>query len=129
MSMTAQPTPQTTPTDHLSVSTGKGSSRQRLQQAIEHAAHLLPAQGPITVFIHHNTLHALEHLHFEEAVTEGARIFGCQPYLAEAQYRKHLERGRIRHSDLSAILLEDLGDDADVLIGPFGTRFHLRLAM
>jgi hypothetical protein len=30
----------------------------RLRQAVEHAAHLLPMQGPIGVFVHHNTLHA-----------------------------------------------------------------------
>jgi uncharacterized protein YbcC (UPF0753/DUF2309 family) len=129
MTMTAQPASHATPSGRLTISTAGDSSLKRLEQAIEHAAHLLPSQGPITVFIHHNTLHALEHLHFEDAVEEGARIFGCQPYLAESQYRRHLERGRIRQSDLSAILLEDLGDDADVLIGPFGTRFHLRLAM
>src|SRR5687768_4959242 len=89
----------------------------RLEQALEHAAHLLPAQGPITVFIHHNTLHALEDLPFEEAVKQGAKTFGCQPYLSEAQYRQHLSRGRIRPEDLYAVLLDDLGDDADVLIG------------
>ena len=43
---------------------GKESASRlhRLEQAINHAAHLLPAQGPITVFIHHNTLHAFEEL-------------------------------------------------------------------
>src|SRR5882724_3009518 len=28
--------------------------RQQLLHAVEHAAHFLPAQGPIGVFIHHN---------------------------------------------------------------------------
>ncbi len=100
-----------------------------LQHAIEHAAHLLPAQGPITVFVHHNTLHAFEDLPFDEAVLQGARIFGCEPYLSEENYREMLVRERIRLDDLAAVLLEDLGDEADTLVGFLGTRYHLRLAM
>jgi uncharacterized protein YbcC (UPF0753/DUF2309 family) len=105
------------------------SGLSHLEHVIEHAAHLLPAQGPITVFIHHNTLHALEDLPFDEAVKKGSRVFGCQPYLPEDQYRQHLARGRIRPEDISSVLLEDLGNAGDVLIGMFGTRYHLRLAM
>ena len=41
---------------------GASDTRDRLAKAIEHAAHYLPAQGPISVCIHHNTLHAFEHL-------------------------------------------------------------------
>jgi len=100
-----------------------------LQDLIEHAAHLLPAQGPITAFVHHNTLHAFEHLPFEEAVLRGAQVFGCHPYLTEARYRQELARGRIRHEDIEEALIEDLGDAADELLGFLGTRFHLRQAM
>lgn len=100
-----------------------------LQEQIEHAAHLLPSQGPITVFVHHNTLHALEDLPFDEAVQLGARIFGCQPYLAEESYRGKLAEGRIRLEDLADVLLEDLGDAAEALLGRLGTRYHLRLTM
>src|SRR5438874_4570584 len=91
----------------------QGSLLPRLQTVIEHAAHLLPAQGPITVFIHHNTLHAFEHLPFLEAVRKGARVFSCQPFLSKDRYREALGRGRIRAADLEAVLREDLGPRAD----------------
>ncbi|MBX6311501.1 MAG: DUF2309 domain-containing protein [Isosphaeraceae bacterium] len=100
-----------------------------LEHLIEHAAHLLPSQGPITVFVHHNTLHAFEHLPFDEAVREGAATYGCHPYLPEEFYRREVARGRIRPDDLAAVLIDDLGEDADFLIGFMGTRYHLRLAM
>jgi uncharacterized protein YbcC (UPF0753/DUF2309 family) len=96
---------------------------------LEHAAHLLPTQGPLAVFVHHNTLHAFEHLPFAEAVKTAGEVYGCEPYLAEERYREFLARGRIRDDDLTAVLEEDLGDVADELVGLMGTRFHLRLAM
>lgn len=100
-----------------------------LQEAIEQAAHLLPSQGPITVFIHHNTLHAFEEMPFDEAVQKGARIFGCQPYLTEDRYREELVRGRIRFADLREVLREDLKQAADEKVLDFCTRLELRLAM
>jgi uncharacterized protein YbcC (UPF0753/DUF2309 family) len=100
-----------------------------LQEAIEHAAHLLPAQGPITVFIHHNTLHAFEDLPFEDAVKKGARVFGCHPYLTENRYRDKLLTGRIRFGDLQVVVEEDLGERAREKVLSLGTRLELRLAM
>ncbi len=102
---------------------------ESLRRAIEHASHLLPAQGPITVFIHHNTLHAFEDLSFEEAVIKGAETFGCHPYLPEDRYREELRRGRIRPEDIEAVLIEHLGDDGDTLLGFLGTRFRFRQAV
>ena len=89
----------------------------------------LPAQGPITVFVHHNTLHAFEHLGFDDGVKAGGRMFGCHAYLPEERYRQKLRRGRIRVEDLEAVLIDDLGDEADRLVASFGTRYALRLAM
>ena len=103
--------------------------RTAIKQCIEHATHYLPAQGPIAVFIHHNTLHAFEHMHFAEAVVEGAELFGCQPFLREDVYRNVLETGRITYEDLTHVLLDELGDCADSLLGFLGTRYHLRMAM
>ena len=101
----------------------------RLRRIIEHAAHLLPAQGPITAFVHHNTLHAFEDLPFEEAVVKGGETFGCHPFLPEHRYRDKLIRGRIRREDIEAELIDDLGDRGDELLGFLGTRFHLQMGM
>jgi uncharacterized protein YbcC (UPF0753/DUF2309 family) len=100
-----------------------------LQRSIEHAAHLLPSQGPITVFVHHNTLHAFEDLPFDQGVQQGGRTFGCNAYLPEERYRQKLARGRFRVADLEAVLIEDLGDEADRLVASFGTGYSLDLAM
>src|SRR5437899_737894 len=119
-------------TDHATsqqLHTDQESLLTSLQDRIEHASHLLPAQGPITVFIHHNTLHAFEDLPFHEAVKKGAHVFGCHPYLSEDRYREELRRGRIRFADLQEVLEEDLGEGAREEIPCFGTRLDLRLAM
>ena len=110
-------------------SANRDSRLSRLGEAIGHASHLLPAQGPITVFIHHNTLHAFEGLAFHDAVKKAAEVFGCQPYLSEDRYREALERGRIRFTDLQEVLERDLGERAREPIPCFGTRLDLRLGM
>jgi uncharacterized protein YbcC (UPF0753/DUF2309 family) len=101
----------------------------RLSHVIEHAAHLLPAQGPITVFIHHNTLHAFEDLPFHDAVKKASHVFNCQPYMTEERYRDQLKRGRIRFSELQEVLQRDLGNLTSQELPCFGTLVDLRLAM
>lgn len=106
-----------------------GERSHRLLEKIAHAAHLLPAQGPITAFVHHNTLHAFEELPFHEAVVQGGKTFGCHPYMPEEWYRNQMARGRILREDIEAVLIEDLSDEGDELLGFFGTRYHLRMAI
>ena len=96
-----------------------------LDRAVKHAGHLLPRQGPIGVFVHHNTLHAFEHLPFEDAVVEAANLFGAEPYMAEAAYRSELARGRIRIEDIDAVL----ATEPDEIVFPGLTRHSLRRAM
>ena len=100
-----------------------------LGEVIEVAAHLLPAQGPITVFIHHNTLHAFEDLPFTEAIKKGAKVFGCQPFLTKDRYREELSRGRIRFADLHAVLQSDLGPRREEKVIQLASRLELRMAM
>ena len=86
-----------------------GSTGRDVTGVIDRLANLLPAQGPISIFIHHNTLHAFEHLPFEQAVEQAAIELDREPYLAEPRYRDKLADGRIRAADVDALLAEQLG--------------------
>jgi hypothetical protein len=100
------------------------SHRDKLRQAVEHAAHYLPMQGPIGVFVHHNTLHAFQDLPFEQAVIQASQLFGAEPYMTEAAYRAELARGRI-HLDIDAVL----DSEPDAIVFPRLSRHSLRRAM
>jgi uncharacterized protein YbcC (UPF0753/DUF2309 family) len=97
---------------------------EQIRRSIDRAARFLPTQGPIDVFIHHNTLHAFEDEPFEEAVIRASRLFGTEPFLTESRYRQELARGRIRSGDLAAVLDADLGDRGGELLA--GGRVTLR---
>ncbi len=87
-------------------------------------AALLPAQGPIDVFIHHNTLHAFESEPFEEAVVRAAALFDTEPFLPESRYRECLAAGRIRAADIDAVL--ELHDPASLAATVAGGRITIR---
>jgi hypothetical protein len=99
--------------------------QQSLLRTIERLVHLLPAQGPISIFIHHNTLHAFEHLPFEAAVEDAAIRLGREPYLAESRYRDKLASGRIRPKDIDALIAEQLGASAAEDVAGVGSRLDL----
>src|SRR5438128_8475966 len=96
-----------------------------LAALIDRLAHLLPAQGPISIFIHHNPLHAFEHLPFEEAVERAAERLGCEPFLSEPRYRDKLASGRILAKDVEALLNEQLGARGASDVAGVGSRFDL----
>ena len=81
-------------------------------RAVARAHGILPDQGPIGVFIHHNTLHAFQHLPFHRGVQEGARVLGARPYLDLHEYREALAKGRIESQDVEAALARTLGERA-----------------
>src|SRR5439155_10509124 len=96
-----------------------------LGRVIDELAHLLPAQGPISIFIHHNTLHAFEDLPFEEAVERAGEELGCEPFLAESRYPDELASGRILAGDVEALLHEQLGQRGTEDVSGVSTRFDL----
>jgi uncharacterized protein YbcC (UPF0753/DUF2309 family) len=79
---------------------------EALRHAIAHAAHLLPIQGPIATFVHHNTLHAFEEQPFHAALAAASRALEFDPYLSIDTFRAHYARGRIDDDDLRFALLE-----------------------
>ncbi|XXY50317.1 DUF2309 domain-containing protein [Sorangium sp. So ce269] len=112
------------------------TAEERLRDIVQHAGHLLPAQGPIGVFVHHNTLHAFQHLSFHEALDEASAVFEAEPYLSEAEYRAQIASGRIRGEDIEAALAERSGERAEApgarpreRQGPLSRREIERLAL
>ncbi len=88
------------------------SAAGRLRSVVDQAASLLPAQGPIGIFVHHNPLHAFEDLTFEDAVIQAGQLLGAEPYMSEPDYRRELARGRIQLVDIDAVL--DQENDAHI---------------
>jgi len=110
----------------LATSNHDHDPRRQLRRMVDHAAHLLPAQGPIGVFIHHNTLHSFQHLPFEQAVMEASRLYGTEPYLSEDAYRKEFDAGRIMAEDIREVVRRE--PDAVVIPGRL-QRHALREAL
>ncbi|QDU98908.1 DUF2309 domain-containing protein [Lignipirellula cremea] len=100
-----------------------------LRHMVEHAAHLLPAQGPIEAFVHHNTLHAFEEQSFDEAVKLGMARYHAEPYLSELKFRQLYTAGRITDHDLEAAIHDDLGERSNEQINGLGTRCEIRYGM
>lgn len=89
---------------------GVAGWRVALEAALEAAARNLPAQGPISIFIHHNTLHAFEELPFERAVVEGGQLLGCEPFLGANVYREAVANGRITRPALRSTVVAELSE-------------------
>ncbi len=102
---------------------------ERIQAIIDRIAMLLPSQGPITAFVFLNPLQALEEMPFDQGVLKGARLFDCDPYFKEEQFRKLIAHGRIREQDLDAVLQDDLGERATESIALMATRFEIHKAL
>lgn len=81
----------------------------RVHEALTHLKEWVPSQGPIGVFVHHNTLHHFEHLPFEKAVEDVGRTVGAEPYLRHGEYLAAWCSGRILDEAVRKALRTALG--------------------
>lgn len=92
--------------------------RERIRHLVHHLEHVLPAQAPIKEFVHHNTLHGYQHLHFTSALKASRELTGAAGYLSPERYRALYAEGRINAEDLTATLRDQLGDEVDQPLWP-----------
>ena len=84
-----------------------------LEHILPMLKHFLPAQAPLKDFVHHNTLHAFQHLPFFQALKQAGKQFGYRGFLPLAQYRNLYREGRIKGQVLQRILEEQFGEQAN----------------
>ena len=79
---------------------------------IDELKHLLPSQQALKDFIHHNVLHAFQHMKFYDAIFKASGIFGFQVHLQLVEYRELYKTGRIRNDVLEMVVAGKKGMDA-----------------
>ena len=69
------------------------AQRMELRSYVQLAGEAIAQYWPMRTFIHHNPLHGLEALPFDEAVKRGAHLFGGRGYLHNEIFRGYLQQG------------------------------------
>ncbi|MGZ8380798.1 MAG: DUF2309 domain-containing protein [Nitrospira sp.] len=80
------------------------SRRMELRGVVRLAGEVIAQYWPMRTFVHHNPLHSIEYLPFEEAVKRGKQFMGGNGYLPNPLYREYLKAGRIRATHLDDAL-------------------------
>jgi uncharacterized protein YbcC (UPF0753/DUF2309 family) len=91
--------------------------RMALRGIVRLAGEVIAQYWPMRTFIHHNPLHSLEYLPFDETVRRGRQFLGGRGYLSGDTFRRYLRSGRIllRHLDHA---LQPLARGGSVTVGP-----------
>lgn len=103
------------------------------EHVLHELKHFLPSQQALRDFIHHNSLHAFQHMKFYEGVFKASRIFGFQVHLQLSEYREMYKTGRIREDILDMIIAGKKGKNAagtwkeNLISKPYDTINHPRI--
>lgn len=79
------------------------------EHVLHNLKHYLPSQTPLKDFIHHNSLHAFQHLKFYNAIFKASKIFGYQVTLQLQEFRELYKIGRIKKDVLDKIISDRKG--------------------
>ena len=79
---------------------------------IHELKHFLPSQQALKDFIHHNSLHAFQHMKFYDAIFKASKIFGFQVHLQLSEFRELHQTGRIRKDVLEMVIANKKGKEA-----------------
>jgi len=90
----------------MSLSLGQKLS---IRSMIYVASEKIPFFWPMRTFIHHNPLHGLEDLPFEQAVQEGKRLLHGRVFLQRPLYQAYLEEGKVDRNYLEQQVAEYVG--------------------
>ena len=85
------------------------------QHVIHELKHFLPSQQALKDFIHHNSLHAFQHMKFYDGIFKASKIFGFQVHLQLPEYREMYQTGRIREDVLQMVIADKKGKEALVI--------------
>src|SRR5687768_744037 len=80
--------------------------------ALHELKHFLPSQQALKDFIHHNSLHAFQHMKFYDAIFKASKIFGFQISLQLPEFRQLYNNGRIREDVLQMAIENKKGKSA-----------------
>ncbi|MDH5740517.1 MAG: DUF2309 domain-containing protein [Nitrospira sp.] len=92
------------------------SRRMELRGIVRLAGEVIAQYWPMRTFVHHNPLHSIEYLSFEEAVRRGKQFLSGNGYLPSHVYREFLKAGRIQPHHLDDAI-KPLVIDKGVLLG------------
>ena len=80
------------------------TQRMELRTLIRLSSEIIAYYWPMRTFVHHNPLHGLEDLPFNEGVRRGQRLLGGNGYLPSEMFRDYFRSGRILPRHLEAAL-------------------------